>query len=124
MVKVRNDSRTTHEIPQYGSELMPNGKRRKIKLYKRHYKWTPGQEIDVPKEDYDAFIDPDDHQLAKVYTKKQWKEREELINRQKAPYDQYLELADLPNEQEKVRKKMILTDEQRYLMHNVLPHEV
>jgi hypothetical protein len=124
VIKVVNESITEHEISEY-REVGYGREKHREKQYSKTYLFPADPEIvvEIDKVDFDKMVN-DDFMLTKIYTKDQWQKHVELVEKQTELDALYRSLEDSPAEQEAVRKKMALSDTERYLMYNVLPHVI
>lgn len=123
MVKVQNDGFTIHKVYSERKEIHPrSGKEIAKKIFTQDYKFLPGEVVEVKKEDFDKMID-DDFMRGRIYSKAQYEERAALVERQNQLREELLNAKTL-EAQEKIREKMQLGEEERYLILNNLPHEV
>lgn len=123
MVKVQNDGFTIHTVHSERKEIHPrSGKEITKKIFTQDYKFPPGETIEVKKEDFDKMID-EDFMRGRIYSKAQHEERAALVERQNQLRDKLLEAKTL-EAQESIREEMQLSEEERYLILNNLPHEV
>ena len=124
MVKVLNEGFTIHKVFATRKETHPqSGKEITKKIFSKDYIFNPGKEVEVIKEDFTRMIDEGDFMLARVYTKKQWQDRIALITKQDELKEKLLKAKTL-EAQEPIREEMALSEEERYLIMNALPHEV
>lgn len=124
MVKVRNDGFTIHNVYAITKEIHPKtGKEIPVRNFSKDYRFEPGKVVNVEKEDFDKMINKDYFIEGRIYTKEQYKDRTELVNRQDALKAELDETKDADKQME-LREQMELDDEERYLILNNLPHEV
>ena len=121
MVKVVNDSPFRHTVYGERQIVLANGKKTREIIYSRTYVWEPQADIDVPKEDFEKMINEVDHLEAAIYTKKQWRERTKLMQNQEQLKQRFFKATG--EEQENLRKQLLLPSRERYLILNALPHE-
>lgn len=126
MVKVVNEGPMDYRVPQKIPEDIPGTtKYRLVKKFSQDYRWAPagekGSTIDVKKDEFDLMVDREDFTMGKIYTKEQWKERLELVKKQKELTIAFNKASG--EEQERLRKQLLLSDRESYLIRNNLPHE-
>jgi len=121
--KVLNEGFTIHKVFGERKEIHPrSGKEILKKIFSKDYVFQPGEIVEVTNEDFAKMVD-DDFMRGRIYTKKQYEERTKLIERQDALKEKLLKARSL-EAQEEIREEMTLSEEERYLIMNNLPHEV
>jgi hypothetical protein len=127
MVDVLNEGFTIHKVFAMRKEIHPQtGKEISKRVFTKDYVFKPGETVKVPKEDFDKMINKHDHTKGRIYSAEQWNSRITLIERQDKLREE-LESEEAMHDaalQTRIRKKMNLDDEERYLILNNLPHEV
>lgn len=129
-IKVINESPQRHYVDNIRKEAVKiDGKAEIVehKLFSKPYVFEPMEEEGNPtvtmveKEDFDVMINPDNFREAKIYTKEQWKQRLALEKEQKEAWNKFWKLPAA--EQSQLMEEMYPSQEDRYLLLNILPHE-
>lgn len=127
MVKVINEGHRGHKVHNFIQEVLPSGKKHRVQILDKEYKWGKMERkrptaLEVPLNDLLKMIDPEDFTKGKIWTLEQWEERLDLIEEREILVEEFN--AATGAKQVELAQKLLMTDEQRYLMLNTLPHLV